>query len=144
MRYVYPASLEEHPDTVLVRFRDLPEAVTEGKTREDALAEAVDCLDMALLFRVKEKARVPAPSRAERGEVAVPASPSVAAKVAFIRAFAEAGITRVALAGRLGVRETEVRRMLDPDHGTKLDRLNEGMRALGRRLVVADQPADAA
>lgn len=144
MRYVYPASLEEHPDTVLVRFRDLPEAVTEGRTREAALSEAVDCLDVALLFRLKEKTAIPAPSRTEQGEVAVPASPSVAAKVAFIRAFTEASVTRVALAARLGLRETEVRRMLDPDHGTKLDRLNEGMRALGRRLVIADQSADAA
>jgi antitoxin HicB len=50
----------------------------------------------------------------------------------------------VALAKKLGVRETEIRRMLDPDHGTKLDRLDRAMRALGRRLVVTDRPADAA
>jgi antitoxin HicB len=143
MRYIYAARLDAHRDTVTVSFRDFPEAITEGRDRNEAIAEAVDCLDTALLFRLKEGTAVPSPSRARPGETLVAASPSVAAKTAFARAFADAGLTRVALAARLGVRETEVRRMLDPDHGTKLDRLNDGMRALGRQLVVADQPADA-
>jgi antitoxin HicB len=144
MRYLYPARLDEHDATTLVSFRDLPEAITEGRDRLEALVEAVDCLDVALLFRIKEKASIPVPSRPKRGEILIPASPSVAAKVAFVRAFRESGLTRVALAGRLGIGENEVRRMLDPNHGTKLERLNDGMRALGWRLVIADQSADAA
>ena len=144
MQYVYPARLEQHKGTTIVSFRDLPEAVTEGRSRAAALSEATDCLDVALLFRLKERAQLPAPTAARRGEVLVAASPHIAAKVALARAFADSGLTRVALAKRLGVRETEVRRMLDPDHGTRLERLNEGMRALGRQLVVADRPADAA
>jgi antitoxin HicB len=144
MQYIYPALLDDRAETIIVSFRDLPEAVTEGRTRGEALAEATDCLDVALLFRMKENNAIPLPSQPEPGEVLVPASPSVAAKVAFARAFSESGVTRVALARRLGLRETEIRRMLDPDHGTKLDRLGDGLRALGRNLVVSDQPADAA
>jgi antitoxin HicB len=144
MRYVYPARFREHADTVTVSFRDLPEAVTEGRTRQEALVEAIDCLDVALLFRLKENGAIPVPSRAGKGEQLVPASPSVAGKVAFVRAVTESGLTRVALARRLGLRETEIRRMLDPDHMTKLDRLSEGLRALGRQLVIDDQAADAA
>jgi antitoxin HicB len=144
MRYVYAARLEAKHGTVIVSFRDLPEALSEGHDRTEALAQAVDCLDIALLFRLKEGAPIPKPSRALGGEVPIAASPAVAAKAAFARAFAESKLTRVALAERLGLRETEVRRMLDPNHGTKLDRLNEGMRALGRMLVIADEPADAA
>lgn len=144
MDYVFPARLRATGGTVLVSFRDLPDAITEGRNRDDALAEAIDCLDTALLFRLKEKEPIPAPSPPGKGEILVPASPGVAAKVAFSRAFAVSGLTRVALAKKLGLRETEIRRMLDPDHGTKLDRLDLGMRALGRRLVVADRPADAA
>jgi antitoxin HicB len=144
MHYIYPAHLDAREDTIIVSFRDLPEAVTEGRTRGEALTEATDCLDVALLFRLKENSPIPLPSPPKAGEVLVPASPSAAAKVAFVRAFAESGLTRVALARRLNLRETEIRRMLDPDHGTKLDRLGEGLRALGRSLVVSDQAADAA
>lgn len=144
MNYVFPARLKAAGGTVVVSFRDLPEAITEGRDRNDALAEAIDCLDTALLFRLKEDAPIPDPSPPGRGEILIPASPGVAAKMAFARAFAKSGLTRVALAKKLGLRETEIRRMLDPDHGTKLDRLDMGMRALGRRLVVTDRPADAA
>src|SRR5438093_12406184 len=107
MRYVYPAQLQEHSETITVSFRDFPEAVTEGPTRQEALVEAIDCLDVALLFRLKENCGIPVPSRSGRGESLVPASPSVAGKVAFVRAFTESGLTRVALARRLGLRETE-------------------------------------
>lgn len=144
MRYVYPARLKTQEGTVIVTFRDMPEAVTEGRDHAEARLQATDCLDAALLFRLKEGAAIPPPSRVQRGETAVPASPAVAAKAAFIQAFDRAGVTRVALAARVGVRETEIRRMLDPDHGTKIDRLSDGMRALGRALVITDEAAEAA
>lgn len=141
MRYEYPADLEAHPETVLVSFPDLPEAVTEGADRRAALVEALGCVDAAILFRLKEGAELPAPSALRRGQVMIAASPQVAAKAAFLRAFIDSGLTRVALAERIGLGENEVRRMLDPEHGTKIDRLNVGMKALGRRLVIADEAA---
>jgi antitoxin HicB len=140
MRYAYPARLKRYPDTIIVTFRDFPEALTEGKDRDDALASAVDCLDVCLLFRVKDGEVIPAPSAPKRGEVLIPASPQVAAKVAFVLAFRASGLTRVALAKRLGWAESEIRRLLDPNHATKLDRIDVALRALGRRLVVGDAP----
>ena len=140
MRYAYPARLRKSPDSILVSFRDLPEAVTFGLDREEALTSAVDCLDVALLFRLKEEEPVPEPSKPKRGEVIVPASPQVAAKVAFALAFKDSSLTRVALAKRLGWAESEIRRLLDPNHATKLDRIDVALRALGRRLVVGDAP----
>lgn len=142
MQYVYPAHFETHPETIIVSFRDFPEAITEGSNQSEALVAATDCLDTALLFRLKEKVAIPEPSKTKRSELPIPASPSVAAKVAFARAFASSRMSKSALAQRLGLRETEVRRMLDPDHVTKLDRLDQALRALGRRLVIADQPTE--
>ena len=52
-------------------------------------------------------------------------------------AMREAGITKKELAGRLGVDEKEVRRMLNPRHPTKLPRIEEALALLGRRLVVS-------
>ena len=144
MRYVFPARLEAHDRETIVSFRDLPEALTSGRSRADALREAIDVLDAALLFRLKEGGDIPEPSATRRGEVGVAASPGVAAKVAFARAFHGSGLSRVALAKRLGTSETEIRRMLDPGHATKIDRLNSALRALGRRLVLGDEKADAA
>lgn len=53
------------------------------------------------------------------------------------RAFIEAQhMFFVELARRLNCDEKEVRRLLDPRHGSKLSRMENAMRALGRKLVV--------
>jgi antitoxin HicB len=44
----------------------------------------------------------------------------------------ERGITRVELARRLRIDEKEARRMLDPHHATKAERLEQALAVLGR------------
>ncbi len=62
--------------------------------------------------------------------VAVPVQ--TALKAALFREMRTAGITRVELARRLRIDEKEARRMLDPRHATKADRLEKALAALGR------------
>jgi antitoxin HicB len=58
------------------------------------------------------------------------------AKAALYVAMKEAGMTNVQLAKRLGVNEKEVRRLLDPHYGSKLPRIAQAIKLLGRRLVI--------
>ena len=51
------------------------------------------------------------------------------------------GVTNSELARRLGVRETVVRRMLDPDHETRSEKLQTALAVLGKRIVVAVEDA---
>jgi antitoxin HicB len=141
MLYAYPARLKLHPAEVIVRFRDLPEAIAGGPTREKALAAAEGVLKAALWFRLKEAQKIPAPSAPKRSDVIVPVRPGIAAKVAFASAFHASGLSRVELARRLKLDDKEVRRMLDPDHPTKIERIDDAMQALGRRLMLADEAA---
>ena len=60
----------------------------------------------------------------------------MAAKASIYVAWKAEGISKVALAERIGRSESEVRRILDPSHGTKLDQLEEAARALGYGLLV--------
>lgn len=53
----------------------------------------------------------------------------------------EQGVNNSELARRLGVRETVVRRMLDPDHHTKSEKLQTALEVLGKRVVVAIEDA---
>ena len=64
-----------------VIFPDIPEAITCGETREEALLQAVDCLETALAFKVKESETIPLPSKRKRGMVNIAVSSLVAAKV---------------------------------------------------------------
>lgn len=138
----YPATLSTNgAGGFIVTFDDVREAVTEGATREEALANAADALEVALLGHMKDGADIPAPSAPKAGAVLVPLGAQTAAKLAFYTAFRLSGLSRSALARKLGKDEAEVRRMLDPYHATKLPALDEAIRAMGRRLAVELEPA---
>jgi len=136
----YIAKFREDDGSILVTFPDIPEAITGGGTDEEALANAQEALELALLTYANDGTSIPEPSKrssAAGRSVHVPVAAAVAAKIAFIMAFRESGLTRVALAKKLGKAETEVRRMLDPYHQTKLPAIETGLKALGKRLVVS-------
>lgn len=77
MKMAYPAKFEMGEDgRILVTFRDLSEAATDGAYLEEARVEAQDLLDSALMFRMKYREPIPAPSEPRVGEVLV--SPDVA------------------------------------------------------------------
>ena len=136
----YIAKFQDDDGAILVTFPDLPETITGGATEEEAFANAQEALELALLTYAGDGREIPEASRRSNAagrSVHVPVAAAVAAKIAFIIAFRESGITRVALAKKLGKAETEVRRMLDPYHQTKLPAIEAGLKALGKRLVVS-------
>jgi antitoxin HicB len=126
---------------IVVSFPDVPEAITQGKTEEDARAMAEEALGLALLTYPARG--LPLPRAKTRGGdmVPIPVAPDVAAKLAVLEAFAEADISKTELARRLAKDEKEVRRILDPRHPTKLPTLTDALRVLGKRLVVAVEKA---
>ncbi|HXB71477.1 MAG TPA: hypothetical protein VNY05_24795 [Candidatus Acidoferrales bacterium] len=141
--FVYPARFERggRPGVVVVTFRDVPEAITQGKGAKDAIWQAADCLEEAIAGRIAGGREIPKASRAARGERPIPVPAPMAAKAALYLTMREAGITNVELARKLGCDEKEVRRMLDPRHPTKLPRIREALDALGKRLVVSVEEA---
>ena len=72
----WPVGLEPQPDgTVLLSFPDIPEALTEGDTEEEALAEARDCLAAALEGYVERRRPLPQPSPASGRPLIAPPVP---------------------------------------------------------------------
>ncbi len=140
-RFEYAARLERADDGITVRFRDLPEAITGGSGEQDALEQAMDCLDEAIAARIAAQLLIPAPTKRRAGErlVAVPAL--TAAKAALYLALKEAGWGPAEASRHLGVHAREVRRMLDPRHPTELPRITAALAALGRRLVIGIEAA---
>ena len=137
MRYVYPAELEHHSENeVVVSFRDIPWCHTSGEDIAKALVEAADALEEAIAWYISEDQEIPRPSVPLSDEYLVPLPAETAAKAALALAFRESGLTRVALAERLGVNDRVVRRMLDPHHGTSVSRINDALRVLGNEVVL--------
>jgi antitoxin HicB len=137
MRYVYPFVLqpEEDGSAINVAFPDVPGARTFGADEAAAIAEAEDCLIAALGGYVELGKHIPAPSPI-RGRRSVALRPLVAAKLALYEAMREEEVSNVALAERLGVSEGAVRRLLDLDHRSHIDRVEAALRVLGRRLEI--------
>ena len=71
-----------------------------------------------------------------RGEHPVELPPSAWAKVLLLNEMLAQKVTPSELARRLHTRPQDVNRVIDLAHATKIDRLNEAMRALGKSLQV--------
>ncbi len=141
-QFVYPATLT--PDTqdggFVVTFIDLPEAITQGDTVPEALQQAADCLDEAIVGHIRRREDIPAASPVEAGQYAVAVPAHTAAKAALYLALRQAQLTQVELAARLHCDEKEVRRLLDPRHASRLSRMEAALAVLGQQFVVSVQP----
>lgn len=142
MRFVYPVELEEvrggppEEHCILVRFPDLPEAVTFGNDRADALESAVDCLEVALAGRIKDRQDIPLPSPA-RGRPTVTPGNLIGSKAALYLAMRQQGVRSAELARRMGVDRPAIVRLLDPKHASKPAQFDAAFAALGKRLVLS-------
>ena len=75
----YPGRmLSETGGQFTVRFPNLPEAITSGVDRQDALQQAADCLAGTIAGRIVDGLEIPQPSRAKCGEVLIALSGSMA------------------------------------------------------------------
>ena len=135
--YDYPAVIERDEDgRYVVAFPDFGWGATDGATRDEALAEARDLLRELIAATMREGGDLPEPSRAtKRRPLVVPPVPIVL-KAALYEAFRNAGMSQRHLARDLKVAESEVRRMLNPDHATKASAIDRALRRLGKRVSV--------
>src|SRR6185312_8109168 len=110
--FAYPATLtRDAARRFLVRFPDIPEALTDGASQEEALREAADALSEALMSRIADGEAIPDPSPVDRNQYQVAPDATVAHKAA--------------------------RRLLDPRETSKVPRLTAALTALGYSVTTA-------
>lgn len=142
MQYAYPCVLTSEDDGGFsLSFPDVPEALTCGEDRAEALALAEDALATALCTYVPCGEDIPQPGATKEGQALVAVPPVVAAKLALYSAMRSQGVTKVALAARLNVSEGAVRKLLNPDHRSHIGLVQKALRVVGRGLVVEDRAA---
>lgn len=131
----YPATLiQQEEEGYLVRFNDFPEAITQGDTVEDALNEAIDCLEEAIANRIEMKLNIPTPSCPKKTDYIILLHTTFAAKTALYLAMREQKLSNTSLAERLNCDEKEVRRLLDPHFKSKMPRIEQALHLLGKKL----------
>jgi antitoxin HicB len=105
------------------------------------MAQAIDCLGSSVAFALACREDIPRPSAPKRGQKVVPVPLWIAPKLALYWRMRELGLNNSQLARKLGLRETVVRRMLDPNHATRSERLQRVLEALGQKVVLAVEDA---
>ena len=132
MIYAYPCELASSEGReLLVRFPDVPEAITGGADRAESLSMAADALATALTGYVHAKRDIPAPSAIVDGQALVAVPAVVAAKLALNSAMRAQRITKVELARRLGVSESAVHKLTNPHHRSHIGLVQKALRAVG-------------
>ncbi len=141
MRFSYPYLTEIQNGVTLVEFPDVPGAITEVREGETGEEIVLDCLVAALGGYIAGKLVPPAPSETLGGRY-VTLDLVTSAKLALAMAMAEQQVSNVDLARRLNVTEKVVRRMLDPDHRCRIDRLENALEQLGLELELTVHPSN--
>jgi antitoxin HicB len=138
-QFIYPVKLtrDRKDGGYVVGSRDLPEAITQGNTIEEALSEAAGALQAAIEGRIEDGLGIPAPSPAKRGERMVSTPITTALKAAVYLEMRAQRVSKSELARRMDLDEKEARRMLDPRHPTRVPTLERALAVLGRRAEIA-------
>jgi antitoxin HicB len=149
MPHVYSALLEPEPEGgFTVTFPEIGFGATYGETWDEALRQAEDMLEEAVLGLIAHGENVPEPApqtnairdkAAHHAPIALPAL--TAAKLELYRAMRQAGLDEAQLAERLGWPPKKVAHIFDGYHVVRLEHLETALSALGRRFVVTSEPA---
>ena len=141
--YQYQIKLRrDDNDTWLVTFPDVPEAITFGRTVEDALQRAVEALEAAFSIYMDKRLDIPVPRKRRGKRVHVVRLPALSeAKVALYSAMRAAGVRKADLARRLGWQKSQVDRLLDLNHASRLEQIEQALQVLGKALVLEVQDA---
>ena len=136
--FAYPATLtRDAARRFLVRFPDIPEALTDGATEEEALREAADALSEALMSRIADGENIPDPSPVGRNQYQVAPDATIALKLALHKAIKAKRITAAELSRLLDIDHKEARRLLDPRETSKVPRLTQALAVLGYSVTTA-------
>ena len=132
----YPAVFETDTDDggYVVKFRDIPEAITQGDDDAEAMAMAEEVLISSIEFYLQNKRPIPSASKVRLGERLVPLPANISAKVLLLNEMLAQNVGTSELARRMGTIPQNVTRLIDVRHTSKLESIEQAIRALGKHL----------
>lgn len=133
----YPVKLEHVDGVVMVTCPDIPEFATTGDDVEEALVNAVDGIETALMGYMSDRRKIPPPGRAKRGQRLVALPALAVAKLGLYEAMLAKRMRKADLARMLDLHMPQVDRLLDLRHNTRLDQVEYALHQLGRRIELS-------
>lgn len=142
MNVLYPAIFEFDRDSkrYTVSFPDLPEAITEAESLEEAYFNASEVLTLTLEGRTDEGIKIPKPSRVKNIKNTKLIAPSAKAQAALLVRWAKGKHTTAELARLLNTSWPAAARLENPRHWPNLRQLERMAAAIGQKLVISMEP----
>jgi len=140
----YPALFEpDEEGGFVITFTDFGWGITQGDTEANARDMAIDALYTMIQEHIRKGEDLPRPSRPRGRKVRMIRLPALqGAKTDLYLEFLASGIRKAELARRLGIPKTNVDRLFDLNHHSRLDQIEAAFRVLGKELTI--QVRDAA
>ena len=88
MQQAYPVNLTKDGKKIIAEFPDVPEAITQGKNKENALEWAQDALIVALSGYLDDRQDIPQPSKPKPGQLTIVLPPMIASKLSIYQLIA--------------------------------------------------------
>lgn len=134
----YPAIFQLDPkdNCYTVTFKDIPEALTQGYSLEEAKEMAQDALITSMDFYFDDNRSVPLPSLPSDNDQVISLPISVWVKVLLLNTMLEQRISQAELAKRLGKSRQEMQRIVNLHHSTKIDTMADALACLGKKLSI--------
>jgi antitoxin HicB len=132
----YPVRITREGRFFLAEFPDVPEAHTSGETKEECLRFALEALESGFIAYMSDRKDIPAPSRIKHGADFVELPVLAEAKVTLYQAMRQAGMRKADLARHLGWQKSQVDRLLDLRHDSRIDQIEQAFAVLGKRIWI--------
>jgi len=138
--YHYPISIHAENNHYWSSCLDIPEAHSAGDTLDELLGNAVEGIELALSIYVDQGRRIPEASPVRQGQYEIRLPALTSAKIALWNALCQRGQCVADLARAMGISHTTASRLVNFSHHSKIERVEEALKVLGRRLEVRDVP----
>ena len=90
----------------------------------------------AMDFYFEDNRPVPSPSQPQKDEVLITLPVSASTKVMLLNLLLEEHVSQAELAKRMGIRPQQVTRIVNLEHTTKIDTVEQAFKALGKKLSI--------
>lgn len=133
----YSVKLEDDGGTYLVTCKSLPEVTSVGEDVQEALLNAEDAIETAIMGRIADRVEIPVDTKIRKDEHEVELSSQATLKVLLHNEMLQQGLRKSELARRLEVHMPQVDRLLNVRHSSKLEAMETAFSKLGKRLEVS-------
>ncbi len=133
---IYPVMLDPAEEGgFVVTFPDVPEAITQGDNKKDALMMAQDALVTMFDAYMQDRQTIPEASPVY-GQTCVAFPVILAGKIALYNAMLAVNMSPDDLAQRLNITPIMAERLLSLRHKSRIEQIENALAIFGKRLVV--------